>query len=253
MIGSEFTCNICGNPSLFQPQGDWREFPSCTSCGSSVRARHIAHCVTSMILGKSYCLPTVYEKSTVGIGLSDSLVLAESLVKAFSYTNTFYHMPPQLDICKPAEQWLEAADFLISSDVFEHVPNPVQHAFDGAYKVLKKNGVLILTVPFDERSHTTEHYPAVEEFTITDLNDEWLLVGKTSDGALEVHRNLVFHGGPGTTVEMRFFALPGLLTALEEAGFRDIKVHDQDVPHCGIFLPHLHGLPITATKGAKRS
>ena len=41
MLGSSFSCNVCGAENLFQPEGDWRESPSCINCHSSVRMRSI--------------------------------------------------------------------------------------------------------------------------------------------------------------------------------------------------------------------
>lgn len=247
-MGSHFICNICGSPAEFHPQGDWREVPTCQICGSSVRARHIAHCLSLAMFGRCEPLASVCRKDITGIGLSDAGPLAAALEQAFDYTNTFYHMQPRLDICRPEAAWSERAGFIISSDVFEHVPNPVSMAFCGAYDVLRPDGLLVLTVPFDTRPTTTEHFSEVIRFNTVELDGEWMLVGKTSDGSLQVHRNLIFHRGPGTTVEMRFFGLQDLIANLREAGFRDIQVHDEDVPESGIFLAHHGGLPITAWK-----
>lgn len=248
MIGANFTCNICGHPAEFLPEGDWREASSCQSCGSSVRSRHIAHCVTSEIFGYSVPLSAAQDKSIRGIGLSDAGPLALALERAFDYTNTFYHTEPILDICSPTPEWLGAAEFLTSSDVFEHVPNPVRNAFAGAYKALRPGGILVLTVPFDDRPETTEHFPNVYQFTTVNLADEYLLIGKTAAGEFEVHRNLIFHGGPGTTVEMRFFSQRDVIDNLRNTGFVDIRLHNENIPRSGIFLAHQQGLPITARK-----
>lgn len=248
MIGANFTCNICECNAAFNPVGDWREVQSCDSCGSSVRTRQIAHCVTLGMLGQSLPLPSVDRKDLRGLGLSDSTMLADALAKVFNYTNSFYHQEPVLDISAPSQNWIGSVDFLTSSDVFEHVSNPVSNAFSGAYDVLKANGLLVLTVPFDDRPATTEHFPEVVEFRTISFNDEWILIGKNSQGRFEVHRDLIFHGGPGTTVEMRFFGLRSLLQNLLSAGFVDIHVHANAVPEYGIFPAHNQGLPITAWK-----
>lgn len=248
VIGADFICNICGSSCKFSPHGDWREAPSCHICGSSVRARQIAHCVSLGMLGQSLPLSSVDRSDLRGVGLSDAEMVADALTKAFSYTNSFYHQEPMLDICSPEPHWISSVDFLTSSDVFEHVPNPVSNAFSGAYDVLKNNGLLVLTVPFDDRPETTEHFSGIVEFRTIPFNDEWLLVGKNGDGDFEVHQDLIFHGGPGTTVEMRFFGLRDLLQDLLNAGFAEVHVHTDSVPEYGIFPPHNHGLPITAWK-----
>ncbi|WP_147454366.1 hypothetical protein [Sphingomonas sp. PP-F2F-G114-C0414] len=200
------------------------------------------------LFGEGRTLPTLRANEIRGIGLSDSEILASRLVESFDYINTFYHAEPKLDICNPGAAWIGKNDFLISSDVFEHVPSPVQSAFDGAFAVLSPGAIFVLTVPFDQRSATTEHFPNAKHFRLVDFDDEWLLVGKTDAGTYEVHKDLIFHGGPGTTVEMRFFSRQAVIAHLEAAGFIDVQVHDQAVPEYGIFPPHHEGLPITARK-----
>lgn len=248
MINAHFTCNICGTQSVFNPSDDWRESPSCIGCWSSVRSRQLVHCVTSSILGSGVILPWVKEPNIRGIGLSDPDGLADHMVRAFNYTNTYYHTEPRLDICNPKSEWVGEADFLISSDVFEHVPSPVQLAFDGAFRILRPGGTLVLTVPFDERPETTEHFENVRDFRLLDFDGEWLLVGKTKEDRYELHNSLVFHGGPGTVVEMRFFSRHAVIAHLKAAGFTEIHIHDDTVPEYGIFPPHHQGLPITAKK-----
>jgi hypothetical protein len=41
----------------------------------------------------------------------------------------------------------DSIDLIVSNDVFEHVPNP-QKAFSECYRTLKKNGIMIFTIPF---------------------------------------------------------------------------------------------------------
>lgn len=248
MIGADFICNICGLPSRFAPEGDWREASSCQGCGSSVRARQIAHCVTLGMLGKSMALVSIERSALRGVGLSDAGPLAEALEKAFDYTNSFYHQEPKLDICSPAEPWIGSVDFLTSSDVFEHVPSPVEKAFAGAYKILKPNGLLVLTVPFDDRPKTTEHFEELLDFKVIDFDGNWLLLGKNNLNQYQVHTDLIFHGGPGTTVEMRFFSQRDVVDHLHNAGFVEVNVHYESVAKYGIFPPHNQGVPITAWK-----
>ncbi|MEC3949573.1 methyltransferase domain-containing protein [Sphingobium sp. HWE2-09] len=193
-------------------------------------------------------LPSVDAKYIRGIGLSDSISLANRLSQSFDYTNTFYHTDPMLDICNPSDSWINQHDFLISSDVFEHVPSPVQRAFDGAFSVLRPGGLFVLTVPFDDRQNTTEHFPNVRDFKLIDFDGEWLLAGRTAEGDYELHNDLIFHGGPGTTVELRFFSRDDLIGHLEAAGFTAIEVHDCEIHEYGIFHPHYQGVPITAWK-----
>ena len=82
-----------------------------------------------------------------GIGLSDDWRYAEKLPSKLSYRNTFYHREPRLDLTDPPEELVGTLDFLIASDVLEHVAPPVERAFENAFRLLKPAGVFILTVP----------------------------------------------------------------------------------------------------------
>lgn len=248
MLNAKFRCNLCGAANVFNPDGDWREAPSCSTCGSSVRVRQLVHCLTTKLFGSARSLPGLKASQIRGIGLSDPDILASRLAASFNYTNTFYHTDPRLDICDPGPEWISTNDFVISSDVFEHVPSPVQRAFDGAFAVLRPGGLMLLTVPFDERTGTTEHFPNVRDFKLLNFDADWLLVGRTDAGGYELHDDLTFHGGPGTTVEMRFFSRQAVIDHLSAAGFVDISVFDRTVPAYGIFPPHHEGVPITARK-----
>ena len=248
MLGQMFTCNICGQESDFAPAKGWRESQSCRSCGSSVRMRHIVHCLTTRTFGFSRSLTELQSSDCRVIGLSDPEILSNKLNLIFSYTNTYYHQSPCLDICCPDSCWLEAADVLISSDVFEHVLPPVQKAFFGAISVLRPGGTLVLTVPYDERPVTSEHYPDLESFRLLEFDGTWLMVGRNKDGQFLLHDKLVFHGGQGSTMEMRFFSLPDILSCLRNAGFEDIRVHNENIPKYGIFNPDEDGMPISARK-----
>ena len=59
-------------------------------------------------------------KALRGIGLSDSH-FDERLAKKLDYRNTYYHREPKFDVTNPDSQHTGAYDFLISSEVFEHV------------------------------------------------------------------------------------------------------------------------------------
>jgi SAM-dependent methyltransferase len=246
VLGSPFTCNICGTANAFAPVGDWRETRSCDGCGCSVRYRSLIYWLNRRLFGEDRTLSEIEYCPLVGVGLSDAEIYAPRLAEKFDYRNTFYHQDPFLDIASPTENWAKSADFLISSDVFEHVPPPVQHAFDGAAAVLRPGGLLVLTVPYWTNPETIEHYPHLRSFRIFELDGEWLMVNRTEAGEISLHRDLVFHGGPGSTLEMRLFGLPPIVDHLRAAGFIDIAVHADPVPERGIFWSHPYGVPITA-------
>jgi SAM-dependent methyltransferase len=249
-LGTSFTCNICGQPSVFAPVEDWREEPTCTHCRSSVRMRSIVHFLLEGLLGRSEPLSSTAPRKLLGAGLSDWEGYAEPLAELFDYTNTFFHCEPRLDICRPGPERLGRYDFLISSDVFEHVPTPVAHAFEGAFAMLRPGGLLVLTVPFGWNPRTVEHYPDLENFKVVELGDRFVVVTQDKHGVFALDTDPVFHGGPGTTLEMRLFSSDDLMADLAAAGFTDIRLHDEAVPEWGIFPRNVYGVPVTASKPA---
>ena len=55
-------------------------------------------------------------------------------------------------------------------------------------------------------SAVREHFPDLYDYSIAQLKNDWVLVNRTRDGRLETFDKLVFHGGPGSTLEMRVFS-----------------------------------------------
>jgi SAM-dependent methyltransferase len=245
----EFRCNVCGSECSCEPEAIGREQASCNGCGSTVRMRAIVHHVSESLFGTSLALPDFpLRKDLHGVGLSDWQGYARRFAERVDYLNTYYHQEPQLDITRVPEHWLGRFDFLISSDVFEHVCPPVSLAFEGARKLLKPGGTLVLTVPFaTETEATVEHFPELHEFRLEAAADgASRLVNRRRDGVEETFDNLVFHGGPGPTLEMRLFARAALERDLAAAGFSDIRFASDPVPEFGIHWHHPWSVPVTA-------
>ena len=248
-----YRCNVCNTSHAAIPAASFgREGASCPACGSSVRMRGVVHHLSLGLFGVS--LPIVefpVRHDLVGIGLSDWLGYADRLPEKLSYTNTFYHQEPYLDIAGPIDRWAGVNDFLISTDVFEHVPPPVDRAFAGSFALLKPGGLFVLTVPFTDVPETVEHFPDLATFRVVEFDGDYLLLNRDVQGEFSIRNGLIFHGGPGDTLEMREFSRAGTLVMLQEAGFEDIVVHGGLVPEWGILPPHHHGLPITARRPIK--
>lgn len=245
-----FVCNVCGK---LEKNCDYdrigRETPSCSNCHSTVRMRSIVHLLSEGLFGRSRSLTDFpVSRNIKGVGLSDWDGYAKPLEVKFDYKNTFYHTEPFLDITAPADRELGAYDFVISTEVFEHVVTPVSRAFQGAFDILKPGGVFVFTVPFTNNAETTEHFPNLNEYRIVDFDGEYVLVNKRKDGNYEVHENLVFHGGPGTTLEMRVFCRNHIEAELMSAGFDRVKVMEFDIPSYGIIHHKPWSLPIVAFK-----
>lgn len=247
----DFLCNVCATKVRGCPiaQID-RDVPSCPTCQSSVRSRSVVHLLSLVLFGKSMPLPDFpRDKSIVGLGLSDWEGFAVPLARKLGYTNTFFHTEPFLDIgadIPPAR--LGTCDFVISSDVFEHLLPPIERALVNTRALLKPNGTLILTMPFKIGGATDEHYPAMRDFRVVQFGEQSLIVAKNADGRFTLHENPIFHGGPGTTLEMRLLEGSDLLARLSAAGF-DAKVIGESVEPFGIlFYGNAWSLPILARK-----
>lgn len=245
-----FTCNICGAPSTLATDQLRREMASCDTCGSSPRARSIIRVLSLSLFGRNLGLPDFpVSRETSGLGMSDWDGYAVRLAEKFRYTNTYFHQEPRLDISSQlAECLVQSSDFIISSEVFEHVVPPVSRAFENTFKMLKPGGILVLTVPYGPWEKTVEHFPDLYDFAVVADNGSYRLVNVTRSGEAQEFRDLVFHGGPGTTLEMRVFGETALLEHLAEAGFEAITVHrTPDLPH-GIWWPEPWSLPLSARK-----
>lgn len=247
---ASFTCNLCGAACERGPEPPGREVPSCGQCGSTVRLRSLAALLSREIFGANLALPHMPAlKSVRGFGMSDPPPLAARLAEKFDYTNTFYHQPPVLDITKPPEDAFGAYDFIVSSEVMEHVPPPVEQAFANLYRMLKPDGLLLLTVPYSLEARTREHFPDLYEYALAAPGGRTVLVNRRRDGRIEVFENLCFHGGDGATLEMRVFTEASLKALLAGAGFDEIHIASENIPEFGVDHAESWSLPIVARKG----
>jgi len=58
--------------------------------------------------------------------MSDLPDVASRLADKFDYTNTFYHQEPSFDVTHPDVRDRGRYDFILSSEVMEHVPPPIE-------------------------------------------------------------------------------------------------------------------------------
>jgi len=83
---------------------------------------------------------------------------------------------------------------------------------------------------------------------VTRIGDSYVLLNRTKSGAYEIFDKLTFHGGIGTTLEMRIFGEPDLMKNLTDAGFEQVTVLREDYPPFGILHQETWSLPILARK-----
>lgn len=244
-----FRCNICGSPNKVTLADLQRELPTCRSCGSTVRFRAMVHALSLALWGESLALPEFpARRELTGAGLTDWRGYARPLAAKLGYTNTFLDAEPRLDITQPDPALHGTLDFLLASDVFEHVPPPVERAFAGAYRLLKPGGALVLSVPFTPMGATTEHFPELHDYRLTATPAGQRLDNITREGRRQTFGNLRFHGGPGLALEMRVFSLPGLLQQLAAAGFEELRVCEESCEKHGIVWLEEHSQPVVARK-----
>ncbi len=254
-----YQCNITGQS--FDLEENEKDREGGVRFGFNCRFRAICYVLCKCLYGECRVLKNLPDHQPItGIGMSDS-GWAAILAQKFHYTNTFYHQPPFLDICQDShvEQY-RALDFIVSSDVFEHVdPHPsLQRAFDNLAKMLKVGGSLVFSVPYTFGEHV-EHFPRLYDYRISLEDNEYVLRNRTIDGEVEEFRNLCFHGGPGHVLEMRVFSKKSVTAFLENAGFVNITFHevDADMEQCGIFWSRNSAnscsLIISAQKGVDTS
>lgn len=244
-----FICNICEARGSVPAAALDRERRSCSACGSSVRMRAMVHLLSVNLFGESLAIESFPEsKRITGIGLSDWPPYAKRLEEKLGYRNTYYHKEPRLDITRVPEAQQGSCDFIIATDVFEHVLSPVSDAFMGAHRLLKPGGFMVFSVPFRNKGEETiEHFHDLHEFRIENEEGLYRLVNRKPDGSIDTYTDLKFHGGPGETLEMRLFCRKSLVAEFERAGF-EIEFFDTDVPERGIVWQQTWSTPLVARK-----
>jgi SAM-dependent methyltransferase len=199
-----------------------------------MRWRSIIHALSTELFGKSMPISDFAKRDDLtGIGLSDCECYALRLPTKLGYTNTFYHQAPFLDITSEKAPSFGQFDFIICSDVFEHIAQPIGNAFDHACRLLKPDGVIIFSVPLLP-GETREHFPELFEYELHRDGAEWTLKNRTADGRKQQFTGLTFHGGPGTVLEMRIFGQDSLKRNFSAAGFRSPVIYSQDARQFGI-------------------
>ncbi len=243
-----FVCNVCGATSTVRRPDLGREHNSCSVCTSIVRWRSVVAAVSVSLFGRSLLLDQFpVDHGILGLGMSDWDGYASRLARVFDYRNTFYDEPPQFDVMAPVpDEMAGTYDFVISSDVLEHVAPPYEQALANLRRLLKPGGFLVLTVPMKADGSTDEHFPELFQYDLATLGADRVLVNRTRTGAIEVFDDLVFHGGPGATLEMRLFSLPDLIESLHRVGFTDVAPFDRAIPEHGIVWNDPCGWPVIA-------
>ncbi|SRR5579883_2256061 len=248
--GATFQCNICAS---IQPRPETfdREAVSCANCGSNIRTRGLMYVLSMELFALPLAVPDFPRvKSLRGLGTSDENLYAQSLAQHFDYRNTFFDREPRFDLTNPAAEDRSRYDFIVSSDVFEHVTPPVENAFRNVFQMLKPGGVLLMTVPYSIEPETLEHYPELHQFGFAQVAGELVLVNRTKSGELQIFEKPVFHWAGGQkSLEARQFTEADLCATMRRAGFSDVRIYTEHYAPFGIEYAETWSLPIAARKG----
>ena len=241
-----FICNICGAHNRTE---EFATEPASCSCGSNVRVRALVHLLSMELFGKTLILTEFPKlKAIRGLGMTDKACYAEILADKFDYTNTYYDREPRFDFTEFHPQLSNTYDFILSADVLEHIAPPVGRALEEVCRLLKPRGFLAVTVYCNPSDQMREHFPELHDYRIVPLGDSAVLINRRRDGKLEVSESLIFHGGSGTTLEMREFGISELRAKLLAAGFREVHFLVENVLEIGILFDHDVSQPLIARK-----
>jgi Methyltransferase domain len=216
-------CPACGRRSYARDfsddYGNMRETGICMACGSTNRQRQMAY-MTCEVVGKLRdrqirSLPALASLPDLRIHNTESRgPVHEPLSKLAGYTCSEYFGPDyksgelvdgvmHQDLMSTSFE-SGSLDILLSSDVFEHIPDPYA-AHAEVHRVLKPGGRHIFTVPF----YQTEHLDEVR----ARLDD---------DGKVEHLMEPIYHGDPVRESEgalvYTIFSIE-MLARLRELGF----------------------------------
>ena len=184
-----------------------------------------------------------------GLGMTDDECYAKLLADKFDYTNTYYDREPRLDFTDAHPSLSGAYDFILSADVLEHIAPP--------WSMLSMKSVTYLrpTVFSSPRYlvrarkvSSTFRSCRGAEYRIVPLGDTTVLINRRRDGSLEITEELLFHGGPGATLEMRQLSPGELREKLRSGGFREVEFLSQDMPQFGVLFDPDVSQPLVARK-----
>jgi SAM-dependent methyltransferase len=205
-----------------------REASTCGECGSTVRFRAVVAAFDEQVLKGAPRRPELR-----GIGFSDPDTYARRLAQSTTYYNSWYHLSGE-DLTDLGTFRGQRYDFVVCSEVMEHVDRPVETSFSTLFELLRPGGVLIMTTPTYEGAATVEHFPPLTHYEVINQAGSWVLRGTAADSVPYEARGLTFHGGEGATLEMRLYAAGDIQRHLDHAGFQSVEEQNLDRPNLGI-------------------
>lgn len=217
-IGIFWSCILCGKLNRSTSQFS-RETMPCRKCKSTWRARAVALAVLHGLGYESKKFQAIApDWSRIGLGISDDITLSSKLSTKFSYSNSYFDTYPYLDIREIPFRAKNQFEFVVCSDVLEHIDIDLPSAISGLRSLLKVNGFLVASVPIIKDAKHKDFYPSMQTFTIIDDSVHWT----DGQGGGHIDHNPEFHGGRGQNLAFRQFSNESFSSALNQAGFKEI-------------------------------
>lgn len=192
------------------------ESQMCIACGATWRDRVVLGAVLIGLEIGLFPLPALSpDWSRTGVGIADAQTIAAPLASRFDYVNGHLHRYPHLDVRSVPEALVGTAEFVVCSEVLEHVEPPVQPALDGLARLLRPGGFAVITVPDVGLKPPGEHYPDLVEWSVRDDHSiDW----RDSTGKSAHDPDPEWHGGAGLTLAFRRWTADELDAAILAAG-----------------------------------
>lgn len=155
-----------------------------------------------------------------GLFLSDSPDFFAFFSRKWDVSNVFYHKYPVLDLFSVPDAAKKSFNFVVCSDVLEHVGGSPLAALEGLRALLKPGGAAVVTVPIGDPVETVEHYPGMVDYKVLDGPAvQW----RDESGTVTVDNNPEMHGGDGLVVAFRRFGKSEFENQVVAAGFTCIQ------------------------------
>jgi len=179
------------------------------------------------------------DRSRHGLGLSDNPEMAKFFRRCFNYTNSELDTPPIIDLLSPPAAARGLFDFVICSDVLEHVPPPAERGLTSIADLLRPGGVAMVSVPIRDGG-TEEYYPGIRSWQLIDGTLHW----SDDAGQSFVDTDPEIHGGDGLTIAFRTWGAEDFEAKVLASGFSSIE-RLEPCPELGVPEMAWSGQPVT--------